>query len=153
MLPTVGVPNNIWKSSSCVPVVATVAVKVVVDGATVARPVIENILIIDTLAIEAVLAAPTALQYTQASYPFYFSVKMQSDHNSGLVQVVGTAQLTIYGSTVTFTEAESSPPTIPGIILSGENLLTTSIPFCLAAQFGTGNSLNQAQLQQFVIEA
>ena len=88
-----------------------------------------------------------------AFYPFYFSVKMQSDHNSGLVQVVGTAQLTIYGSTVTFTEAESSPPTIPGIILSGENLLTTSIPFCLAAQFGTGNSLNQAQLQQFVIEA
>jgi hypothetical protein len=90
---------------------------------------------------------------TSAYYPFAFSLTLQSDHNSGEVQVIGTAQLTINGGTVTFTEAESSPPTVAGIVLSGENLLTTSIPFCFSAQFGTGNAANQAQLQQFVLEA
>jgi len=86
-----------------------------------------------------------------AYYPYAFSITMQGDANSGYVQVVA-ASLYINGSTVTFTISESSPPSVAGIALSGQNLLTTAIPFCLAAQFGTSNAGNLAALQSFYLE-
>jgi hypothetical protein len=82
---------------------------------------------------------------TGASYPFYFSITGQGDANSGLIQF-GSATLYLDGVSTTFTIQSS------GIPLTSQDLLTTDVPFCVAAQFGVSDALNVANLQQFVLE-
>jgi hypothetical protein len=83
--------------------------------------------------------------------PFAYQVSLQGDSRSGLVQIV-SASLILGGASISLTEGEASPPSESGVPLSGVNLLTTSLPFCVAAQFSESETTNAAYLQQFVLE-